>query len=656
MAGLGLALALLACALVFLAVPMAYAAGTITVNTTVDEYADPGPDSGCSLREAIKSANDNVDFGGCTRTGTPPYTINLPDGTYKLTHDPTPGTEDDNAEDDLDVRANISIVAVGPGVPVIDGNLNDRVLHIDPAGTKAYRVNITGVTITKGKTDGNGGGIFNDGSSVTLSNSTVYSNTTSQDGGGIRNKHDATLTIISSSIYSNTSRGGGGIDSSGTLTITGSTICSNTTTGNGGGIKNEDSPMTITGSTLSGNRAYDGGGIYNDGWPAIVLLTNSTVFSNTATGDSGGVHNLAKITVVDSTFSLNMGKYGGAISNHGTATISRSTLSDNRATIDGGGIYNDGVISVTNSTLSHNWANGHGGGFRNEWEIADLCHVTIADNTADYDNTAGGDGGGIYDSEETLRLKNAIVAGNTDRSGEAPDCWGPKITIFGHNMVQSTLGCIFAGDGVNIGGTNPLLDPLADNGGATETRALRAGSLAIDAVTDCTDLMTKTVATDQRGVLRPQGPACDIGAYEGGPDLSVTKTVTPLLDVSRGGLVTYTVVLGNNGLADAAGVQMSDTFPAQVDFARWVPGGKPAGANVAGDELTWGGLVPTADDVTFAWVATHTGNYSDVVTNTAAYTHSSGSGSDDAVFTVAGPPGETAAFVYLPIILRNAQP
>ena len=84
---------------------------------------------------------------------------------------------------------------------------------------------------------------------------------------------------------------------------------------------------------------------------------------------------------------------------------------------------------------------------------------------------------------------------------------------------------------------------------------------------------------------------------------------------SQNGEVTYTVVLSNSGAADANGTLMTDTLPSEVDFARWLE--QPAGATESGDEITWTGTVTASEAITFTFVATHTGDYSEVVTNTA---------------------------------------
>jgi len=124
------------------------------------------------------------------------------------------------------------------------------------------------------------------------------------------------------------------------------------------------------------------------------------------------------------------------------------------------------------------------------------------------------DGGGI-DNNDTVYAKNTIIANNTVEKGTGPDFRG-VISSYGYNLIGDTTDCTInesANPSTNITGVNPMLGPLQNNGGSTETHALLSGSPAIDAG-DCTDKDSNPVLTDQRGVSRPQGSRCDIGAYE----------------------------------------------------------------------------------------------------------------------------------------------
>jgi hypothetical protein len=190
---------------------------------------------------------------------------------------------------------------------------------------------------------------------------------------------------------------------------------------------------------------------------------------------SGGILNAGTLTVASSTIFGNYSVYGGGINNVGTLTVTNSTISGNGA-IFGGGIYNDhSTLTVTNSTLSGNSA----------------------------------DTGGIDNSSGTVTVTNTIIAGN------GADIGG-TITTGGHNLFGSTSGASITlgpGDLVN---PNPLLGPLGNNGGPTQTVPLLQGSPAIDAGSDAVCAAALVGGKDQRGIARPVGAHCDIGAFETG--------------------------------------------------------------------------------------------------------------------------------------------
>jgi CSLREA domain-containing protein len=209
---------------------------------------------------------------------------------------------------------------------------------------------------------------------------------------------------------------------------------------------------------------------------------------------------------------------GGAVYNaSGTLILNRTTVSDNSSDF-GGGICNGGDLTLANSTVSGNEATFGGGGLHNAGGTASLSNVTITDNLADRYGDGSGDGGGIYRNGGTVTIKNTLVAGNSDGTPDPgtshPDLSG-EVDGNASNLVGNTAGCTgTAGTGSDVVDPDPGLGALADNGGDTWTHALSPHSAAYNAVTDCTDLGGSPVTSDQRGVVRPQGPACDIGAYE----------------------------------------------------------------------------------------------------------------------------------------------
>jgi CSLREA domain-containing protein len=462
--GVGFLILLLA-SLGLVAAPARSAVFTVTKTSDTN---DGNCNSDCSLREAVVAAN----------TAAGPDTIAISAGYYKLT---LVGTDDTAAAGDLDITSNLTLKAMGS--VTVDGGGIDRVVHVTDSGT-AW---LSGLRITGGLATNSGGGIINFGT-VTLTNSTLSGNE-APSGGGIRNL--GTLTLTKSTVNGNESVGfGGGINNAlaSTVTVTNSTVNGNRADINGGGIVNANTgTVTVKNSSVSGNSAADfGGGINNAG---TFTLSNSTVNGNTAGDDGGGI-------------------YTGL----GTLTLTKSTVSGNQASGgSGGGIYNGsgggGSATVSNSTLSGNAAAGGGGGIYNSSGTTTITNTTITANRADSDDNSGGSGGGVAREAGTISLRNSIVATNLDGPDTThPDCSG-DVTSNDFNIFGSTAGCGVALQANDF--TGPVaLGPLAFNGGRTETHSLPALSAAVN------HGPTSGTGTDQRGVVRPAGPAFDTGAYE----------------------------------------------------------------------------------------------------------------------------------------------
>jgi len=292
---------------------------------------------------------------------------------------------------------------------------------------------------------------------------------------------------------------GGGIFNKGMLTVNDSTISGNSTSASGGGIRNLNT-LTIDRSTISGNTAGGiGGGIDNFGSGTALTITNSTISGNTAGNSGGGIASSGGATITGSTISGNaasLGSGGGISNNNSAFTIDRSTISGNSAGNSGGGLWNNATLTVTNSTISGNIAGISGGGVSNPSGVTHVTNSSIVTNSAN-------SGGGIEVSA-TVVLKNTIVA-NQAAGG---DC---------NAAVSSSLSDLDSDGSCGVGALsnqNPLLGPLANNGGSTLTHALLPGSPAIDAgdATICTSAPVNSF--DQRGIGRPQGAGCDIGAFE----------------------------------------------------------------------------------------------------------------------------------------------
>jgi CSLREA domain-containing protein len=251
-------------------------------------------------------------------------------------------------------------------------------------------------------------------------------------------------------------------------------------------------------SIMQGGSVEEGGGIYTEG---ELTLTRVLIDDNESLYRGGGIYNSdsGALSVFTSTVKQNRvsdlppsGCMGGGLGNEGILLMQASAVIENSAYC-GGGIHNMGVLTLTNSTVSGNIA-AFEGGISTEGQ-AMLTNVTVAKNEARDLPTPGG---GIVG---TATLVNTIVSDNL-----GGNCIG-SITSAGHNIdSENTCGFDQESDFVN---TDPLLGPLQDNGGGTVTHALLYGSPAIDAGDNAL-----CPPTDQRGVKRPQGVGCDIGAFE----------------------------------------------------------------------------------------------------------------------------------------------
>ncbi len=117
-----------------------------------------------------------------------------------------------------------------------------------------------------------------------------------------------------------------------------------------------------------------------------------------------------------------------------------------------------------------------------------------------------------------------------------------------------------------------------------------------------------------------------------GANLGITKSVTPNTNVTYRGEVTYTVVITNDGTMDASSVLVTDTLSTATAFDHWI--NKPGGTVQAGNAITWTGTVTANQAVTLTFVASHTGSYGDIITNTAYYSLTGGRSSAGDTFSV----------------------
>ena len=304
----------------------------------------------------------------------------------------------------------------------------------------------------------------------------------------------------------------------------------------GGAIYNQGS-LTVESATFTSNDAEafgSGGAIYNDA-NAQLTVFDSTFRLNSAQAGGGAIQNLGNLEVSVSRFENNSaGLDGGAIQNNGgEASVDRSTLSVNFA-VNGAGIeLNGGNFLIRRSTLLGNESSGQGGGIRNISGTLTIENATLLGNVA-------GTGGGVY-TEDTTSFLNSTLHINKAFAGGAlyrftASSVTAKNTIFALSLepgsINAQLNCDGAqpliSNGNNLSSdnscnlnlasdqpaSNPLLGPIANNGGPTQTLLPLAGSLAIDAGSN-----TGCPTLDQRGGVRPRNGGsgfvrCDIGAVE----------------------------------------------------------------------------------------------------------------------------------------------
>ena len=277
------------------------------------------------------------------------------------------------------------------------------------------------------------------------------------------------------------------------LTVTGVAIQ------NGLGAIVNNGTLNLADSVLRANHALEGGALANNG---TATISGSTLAGNSAV------------------------KFGGAVDNSGSMTLNASTLSGNTAGFDGGAIFNSGTLIVFDSTLSNNSAVDNGGAVANSG-TASFFHATVAGNLADANGGGAGAGGGLFGGSalHPIHLYNSLLADNYI-SSTLNECSGQPDSQ-DYNLIQTTDGCavtLAAHDNSDL--TDVFLGELANNGGSTLTRALLAGSPALDQIPatlngPCRDPFGAAPVPDQRGVARPVNGLCDIGAYEGALPLPV---------------------------------------------------------------------------------------------------------------------------------------
>jgi CSLREA domain-containing protein len=611
-AGVGLVL--------FLALAAGAAATTVTVNTTVD-VAQSG-DGACSLREATLYANGTPESDCASAPASGTTKIVVPAGVYRLRGQV------------LTLTGSAALAGAGAATTTIDAAGASRVFEI---GVQAS-VSISDVTVTDGVTGQTcvfgcdatdpvqgdpGGGIINDGGTLDLERVIVTGNRTAPgatnnqctpapqfpcpggdggQGGGIANF--GTLTIDNSAITANSTGSGasgkhgsdgfatgsfggtagtsgsggngGGIDNFQTLTITNSTIAGNATGAgapgaDGGNATNSNTGPNNGGTPSGGGDGGSGGGIFNE-FGAQLSISGSTISGNeTGTGAAGGNGGNASKDERTQTVGRGadgapggVGGPGGGIGSEASLTISNSTIAEN--SIGASGTSGHGGIGVPNGITPSQVGGGNGGGIEELRAGSSLTHVTIVSNRTP------GFGGGVDGDGGTVTVGNSIIASNQAEFDQ--NCDG---------IITDQAGNVEFGDASCPGflRADPRLSPLAGNGGPTQTMALRPGSPAIHHVTTC------VLSSDQRGVARPVGSACDSGAYQVSPPVVIGVSVSAITTSAAGIAANVnpnfrdTTVVVNYGTTPSYG---SSTAPLDVG----------AGNDPAPFSVGLGGLIPGA--------------------------------------------------------------
>ena len=375
---------------------------TLVVDTLADESDGDFSAGDFSLREAIEFANshaghDTINFARSLTAGGP-ATILLTHGELAITDAVTingPGADlltIDASGNDLNPRA------VGDGSRIFS-IFDYDIIH-------AFDAQISGLTLTGGDADGNGGAITSV-EQLTAMHLIVTGNHTTTQGGAI--------SISTSGPFASV--------------ISDCTITNNVADGSGGGIFDQSGSfgtVRISDNTISGNMARIGGAIYVGGSaPGAVTISNNKITENTASQQGGAIYlsasTAAKVTVSQSTISGNTaGQQGGGlfIRNARDLLIEGSTIANNKSTATsqsqsrGGGIYNSGGdIGISACTIAGNMAFTGGGIWSQGGELA-VNFSAIEENTA-----TGGDGGGIQSGADRLAITGSTISGNAASLG-----------------------------------------------------------------------------------------------------------------------------------------------------------------------------------------------------------------------------------------------
>lgn len=351
-----------------------------------------------------------------------------------------------------------------------------------------------------------------------LSGCAFTGNSATNEGGAVSGTTVLTITVCtfnsnSAGSGAGTGRAGGAVHARGTTAIDDCLFLNNSSGKSGGAIEIQYGSLLLSGTTFSGNTAVLLGGA------ASIMQGNVTActFHGNTAGDSGAAVSVSgqNSTFARCTFSGNTahGRGGGGVAAFGPASFTNCTFSGNVATTGGGA----GLWCHSSSAAS--------------WVLT-LVSCTFADNLAP--QAAAGTTVLLESSQGghmlTCHFSNSIFAGTGTSNLAAIGPGGTSLASGDNNICTDSTGNLFGAN--DKPATNPLLAPLADNGGPTRTHSLLAGSPALDQGRPIAGL-----STDQRGVARPvdnpalanaaNGDGTDIGAFEHAvdPDIDVLSAL-----------------------------------------------------------------------------------------------------------------------------------
>lgn len=373
----------------------------------------------------------------------------------------------------IDISHNLELLGPGSGLLTVDGDNNDRIFNQNSTGELA----IYGMTLQRGYGFLAGGCVYSNGA-VVLNDAIVAhcrvigdAGTSTYRGGGLQVNDD--LLMVSSAVSDNevyTSLGGavgGGVSVTGDLAMLHSTISNNFA-------------ETASAAYLAIAGGADIGG--------MLTTQYSTISDNVAQGLTASASEMGGVRCI------------------GTAAIQFSTISGNSAGGVGGiHVYGHSGTSpsvILNSTISDNTALGIGG-------LYVRGDITIANTTIAFNSESSGLGAGLRIAYGLADLESTIVASSSGESPEVDIGEGIGGAVTGsHNLIGPSGTVTLPGDTIQ---SDPMLLPLADNGGPTLTHELGSGSPAIDAGSN-----PEALGNDQRGTGFPRvlGAGADIGAVE----------------------------------------------------------------------------------------------------------------------------------------------